>query len=221
MGRLYADLKEITERVSEMGNLSLSMLKRATDSLISPDAGSAEDVIKDYDRISFLDSLIEEEALRILILYQPMASDMRFTATVLKIITHLERIGKYSKNIAKAVVFLRDKETKYRMDEIYVMCNVAVEMVNGVVKAFESRDIKDLENYSALDDKLDGNRCSVIENNVKHMANDADHADAYTYFISIAKYLERVGDNACKIAEKIIYMVSGKHVDLDGTAKTL
>ncbi|MDR0777923.1 MAG: phosphate signaling complex protein PhoU, partial [Methanomassiliicoccaceae archaeon] len=174
-----------------------------------------------YDRVAFLESLIEEEALRILTLYQPMASDMRFTATALKIITYLERIGKYSKNIAKAAIYLKDRPTTYRMDEVYKMCDVAVEMVKGVITAFSTRDITELERFEELDDKLDHYRVSVIEGNVEHMRVDTRAIEAYTYYISIAKYLERVGDNACKIAEKIIYMVSGKRVELDRTVRGL
>jgi phosphate transport system protein len=62
---------------------------------------------------------------------------------------------------------------------------------------------------------------TVIEDTVKHMIDDPSAVEAYTYFISVAKYLERVGDNACKIAEKVIYMVTGKRVEVGGTAKNL
>ena len=146
-----------------------------------------------------------------------MASDMRFTATALKMITYLERIGKYSRNIAKAAIYLRDRPTTYRMNEVYEMCDVAVKMVRGVITAFESRNIENLEKYHELDDKLDHYRVNVIEDNLKHMADDPTSIEAYTYYISVAKYLERVGDNACKIAEKIIYMVSGKRMEIDRT----
>ena len=221
MGRLSADMKTMTASVAEMGELVAEMLEKSVTALVDSDVNLADEVIGKYERVAYLESLIEDETLKVLILYQPMATDMRFTATVLKMITYLERIGKYSKNIAKAAVYLRDRPTTYRMIDVYEMCNVAVEMVRGVVTAFENRSIKGLENYHELDDKLDHFRMSVIEDNIKHMAADTAAIEAYTYYISVAKYLERVGDNACKIAEKIIYMVSGKRVDIERQIRSL
>jgi len=221
MGKLSSDVRTMTASVKEMGELAAEMLEKSVTALVNTDIDLANEVMRKYDRVAFLETLIEEEALRILILYQPMASDMRFTATALKMTTYLERIGKYSRNIAKAAVYLKDRPTTYRMIEVYAMCDVAVEMVRGVVTAFESKNIKDLERYPELDDKLDHYRINVIEDNVKHMRLDPTAIEAYTYYISVAKYLERVGDNACKIAEKIIYMVTGKHIEIDRKARAL
>jgi len=219
--RLTRDMRSMTASVTEMGELAAEMLEKSVSALVNSDEELAEEVKKKYDRIAFLEATIEEEALRILILYQPMASDMRFTATALKLITYLERIGKYSKNIAKAAIYLKDRPTTYRMDEVYEMCNVAVEMVKGVISAFETKDIFKLMKYAELDDKLDHYRVSVIDSNIAHMRDDPKEVEAYTYYISVAKYLERVGDNACKIAEKIIYMVSGKRMDIDRPVRNL
>ncbi|MCL2786010.1 MAG: phosphate signaling complex protein PhoU [Methanomassiliicoccaceae archaeon] len=215
MARMSGDIKSMTVTVTEMGELVAEMLEKSVTSLVNSDVDLADEVIGKYDRVAFLESYIENEALKVLILFQPMASDMRFTATVLKMITYLERIGKYSRNIAKAAIYLRDRPTTYKMIEVYEMCDVAVEMVKGVVAAFESRNVKDLERYHELDDKLDHYRVNVIEDNLRHMAADPTAIEAYTYYISVAKYLERVGDNACKIAEKIIYMVTGKRIEID------
>ena len=107
------------------------------------------------------------------------------------------------------------------MDNVFAMCSVAVNMVRGVVNAFESRNIEGLEKYPELDDELDHYRVTVIDDNVKHMRDDPNALEAYTYYISVAKYLERVGDNACKVAEKIIYMVSGKRIEVSGESGTL
>ncbi|MCL1810875.1 MAG: phosphate signaling complex protein PhoU [Methanomassiliicoccaceae archaeon] len=221
MRRLLQDLRSVTTSVTEMGELVASMLEDAVDALLKSDTELAEQVLERYDRVAFLDSMIEEEAMRILILYQPMASDMRFVATAMKIITHLERIGKYSKNIAKASIYLKDRPVIFRIDEVLDMCEVAVEMVRGVVNAFETKNIEGLEDYNSLDDKLDISRIKVIDGNIQHMRDDPTSIEAYTYYISVAKYLERVGDNACKIAEKIIYMVSGKHMEIGDDKSTL
>ncbi|MCL1983839.1 MAG: phosphate signaling complex protein PhoU [Methanomassiliicoccaceae archaeon] len=217
MNRLTADMMSMTESITEMGELVAEMLEKSVAALVNSDTELANEVIGKYDKVAYLETLIEDETLRILILYQPMASDMRFTATALKMITYLERIGKYSRNIAKAAIYLRDRPTTYRMNEVYEMCDVAVEMVRGVITAFESRNIENLEKYHELDDKLDHYRVNVIEDNLKYMVDDPTSIEAYTYYISVAKYLERVGDNACKIAEKIIYMVSGKRMEIDRT----
>ena len=221
MKRLTADLREMTASVTELGNLAADMLEGAVEALINSDEDMANEVIRKYERIAFLDALIEEEALRILILYQPMASDMRFTATALKMITYLERIGKYSRNIAKAAIYLKERRTDYRMNEVYEMCGIAAEMVRGVVTAFKTKNIKGLEDYDEMDDRLDRRRISVIEDGLRHMREDPGAVEAYTYCISVAKYLERVGDNACKIAEKVIYMVTGRHTEIEKRSHAL
>jgi len=221
MNRLSSDIKKMTAAITELGELVAEMLEKSVTSLINSDVELAEEVRGKYERVAFLESLIEDEALRILILYQPMASDMRLTAAALKLITYLERIGKYGKNIAKAAIYLKDRPTTYYMDDVYAMCDVAVEMVRGVVNAFATKDVSQLENYEELDDKLDSYRRIVIDENVSRMMNNSKSVEACTYYISIAKYLERVGDNACKIAEKIIYMVTGKRVEIDRTVRGL
>ncbi|MCL2786004.1 MAG: phosphate signaling complex protein PhoU [Methanomassiliicoccaceae archaeon] len=215
MKRLTADIKRVTEFVTELGELTAAMLEGAVDALVNSDVNLADEVVGKYERAAYLEALIEDEALRILTLYQPMAADMRFTATALKMITYLERISKYSRNIAKAAIYLRDRPTTYKMIEVYEMCGIAVEMVRGVVSAFESGNVKELYDYNLLDDRLDHFRGNVIEDNIRHMAADPTAIEAYTYYISVAKYLERVGDNACKIAEKIIYMVTGRHIEVE------
>ncbi|MFA6803116.1 MAG: phosphate signaling complex protein PhoU [Candidatus Methanomethylophilaceae archaeon] len=215
MKKFEDEMDALIEDTLEMGELTSMMIENSVKALSKGDTELAEDTSNKYRRITQLDSSIENDALRILMLYQPMSSDMRVVATILKIITYLERIGKYSKNIAKAAIFLSTNPSVCSMDGIPAMGEIAVKMVRDAVLAFKNRDISDLHDYSERDTYLDSMRKEVLRENMIHIHEDPSSVDACIYYISVSRYIERVGDHSCKIAEKVTYMVTGKHVEID------
>jgi len=215
MKKFEDEMNTLIEDTVEMGKLASIMIENSVKALSEGNTELAEDTSKKYTRIAQLDSLIENDALRILMLYQPMALDMRVVATILKIITYLERIGKYSKNIAKAAIFLSTTPSVYSMDGIPTMGEVATKMVKDVVLAFENRDISKLHDYSERDSFLDRMRKEILRENMVQIHENPSSVDACIYYISVSRYIERVGDHSCKIAEKVTYMVTGKHVEID------
>lgn len=215
MKKFYEEMNKLIDSTTEMGALASELIEESVNSLCNKDVDLAGKVIDKFDRITFLDNIIEEESLRILTLYQPAAIDMRTVATVLKTITYLERIGKYSKNIAKATIYLNDKPEVCGSDELYEMCQVAKRMVQISVSALTSRDISNYDVLLDMERSLDKMRDDILEYNVKIMQSNPESADVCTYHISVSRYLERVGDHTCKIAEKVAYMVTGKRINFD------
>lgn len=145
-------------------------------------------------------------------LYQPTAEDTRTVAAVLKCITYLERIAKYSRNIAIATEYLADKPDVEPMGSIGPMGETAVEMVRLATECFERRTVEGLGRITEMDDYLDGMMKACLSDTVEFMRHHPESADVCTYCISVMKYLERVGDHACKIAEKVTFMVTGEKV---------
>jgi len=215
MKKFEEEINTLIDDTIEMGELASVMIENSIKALSEGNTELAEYTSKKYTRISELDSLIEDDALRILMLYQPMALDMRVVATILKIITYLERIGKYSKNIANAAIFLSTTPSVYSMDGIPTMGEVAARMVKDAVLAFKNRDISKLYDYSERDSYLDRMRKEVLRENMIEIHENPSNVDACIYYISVSRYIERVGDHSCKIAEKVTYMVTGKHVEID------
>jgi len=107
--KFHDELKKLKKNLIEMGYLSRDTLKQSVESLKNQDKESAEKIIKNKIKIADMDALIEEKALILLTLHQPMAKDLRQIAAILKIITYLNRIGRYGKDIAKISIELSDK----------------------------------------------------------------------------------------------------------------
>ena len=113
MKRFTEEMDDLVDSMVKMAKLATEMSNKSISSFCKRDVGVADDVINSFSVIRNYDTDIEKKAIRILTLYQPAACDMRTIATVQKCITYLERIGKYSKNIADATHYLKDKLTPY------------------------------------------------------------------------------------------------------------
>ena len=153
-------------------------------------------------------------AIRILTLYQPTAMDTRTFATVLKCITYLERIAKYSRNIAVATKYLSDKPSFEPVELIRPMGEGAVRVVRLSTRCFEERTVEGLDKISEMDDYLDKTMREDLKAIVGFISENGASADVCTYYLSVLKFLERVGDHACKMAEKITFMVTGDRITI-------
>lgn len=215
MKKFEDDLNKLINTTKEMGDLSLSLLKRSIKSFEEKDVPLAEEVIKDFEHEVFLDELIEEDSIRMLTLYQPTAMDIRTISTIMKSITYMERIGKNSKNIARVVKILSTMDAEEVLPEIKQMSNVALEMTEIAIKGLKEDTIEGFNRLSELDNKMDSLRDSAMMSGTSRIHQNPDDTDVYMCYISMSRYLERIGDHTCKIAEKVTYMVTGKHIEID------
>lgn len=214
MSKFHQDLDELTEDVVEMGELVLAMLDRSVKALREGDMEAADWVIQKEKEVLRMDSLIEDEAMRLMALFQPMAKDMRRLATILKMITYMERVGKYGFNIAKASKSLEEFESCCTMPSLPDMADIVVPMVRDAVMAFKIQDVSLVADLTERDDKLDAIRKKVIAESLQFMKDNPERIPPCVYYITISRYLERCGDHACKMAEKVVYMVSGKRIQI-------
>lgn len=215
MKKFEEDVQSLLDSTSDMAELTASMMERAVNAFTECDVDEVTSIIADFDKVDRYDRNIEESAIRVLSLYQPTASDMRSCATVLKSITYLERIAKYSRNIAVATEYLADKPSYPVLDCISPMGDVAVRMTRLVVKGLCNKSIEGFDKICEMDDYLDKGLRSGLKEIIDFITVNPKSADVCTYYISVLKYIERVGDHACKIAEKVTYMVTGKHTVIE------
>ena len=209
MQRFTEDIDSLVAETCEMANLAADMIDKSVQAIVDENLELADEVIDDFDRLTRYDDEIEEAAIRILTLYQPTAVDSRTVATVMKSITYLERIGKYGVNIAKATKYLSDKPMYEPVNMIAPMGETAVRMVKTVIKGFEEKSVDGFDKFQEMDDYLDRTMREDLAKLVEFITTNPDSADVCTYYISVLKYLERVGDHACKMAEKVNFMVTG------------
>lgn len=207
-------LKDLKEYVLEMAHFSLGMLDDAVSALISRELELAHNVDERKDKLRDYDEKIENRSLKIIALYQPMAIDLRVLGAILKIITYLYRIGRYGKDIAAIVDMVQIKYPLSELTGIKHMWEHVKPMINDAIEAFDEAKIDKLKDFEIRDDEVDKMRWSIFRESISYMIEDPKNITVSSHLIMVARYLERCGDHACKIAEKVNYMVTGKHIEI-------
>jgi len=219
--KFHDELKEVRSNVIEMGHLVKNMLKDSVKALQDRDISLAKSVYDLKTKVADMDYTIEKNTFRLIALYQPMAIDMREIACILKLITYYNRVGRYSKDISKITIdMFSDRDHVKKMVSIPYMASIVESMICDAIKAYETRDISKFNDFIDRELKVDDLRYSIYRECLTYMMEDPKKISACTEYIIIARYLERCGDHACKMAEKIIYMVSGERVEIDCREET-
>ena len=211
----HKEILTLKNEVLEMANLALGMLDDSMKALATQDVELAQITIKKKHKIREMDANIEAKALKLIALYQPMAIDLRRLATILKMITYLARIGRYGKDVASVVEEISKKQPyPAPFVNLQHMWEHAKLMIEDALKAFDEADIKYIESFDKRDDEIDEMRWSIFRECLTYMMEDPKTISPCAFFAMIARFLERSGDNACKIAEKVHYMVTGEHKEI-------
>jgi len=210
----HKEIIELKQEVLHMGNLALAMLEDSIEALTNRDIELANSVDKRKHKLRDFDVNIESRTLRLIALYQPMAVDLRRLATILKTITYLYRLGRYGKDIAAIVELIVDKSPLSEVLGIKHMWEHVRSMIEDALQSLDKADISIIKNFAERDDEIDQMRWSVFRESVSFMMEDPRNITTCAHLIMIARYLERCGDHACKIAEKVHYMVTGEHIEI-------
>jgi phosphate transport system protein len=206
------DLDRLRSLVSQMGGLAEQSIAEAMRCLVKRDLEGAERVIRDDKKLDALDEETERRAVQLIALRAPMAGDLRDVVAALKISGVVERIGDYSKNIAKRVPLLENMGKIEPLSLLPEMARIASGMVHDAIDAFLERDaeaaVRVCERDSAVDDFYD----SIFRTLLTHMMENPQSIGQSAHLLFVAKNLERVGDHATNIAEMVIYFVRGRDV---------
>jgi len=201
----------------KMGILTLSAMaeesiQKSVQSLTKRDAELAREVIDHDTQINQKEVEIEEECLKVLSLYQPVAKDLRFIVAILKMTSDLERIGDLGVNIAERAVFL----AKHRPIDIPMdfagMTREVQAMLKGSLDALIQLDAGLARHVLALDDKVDDMNREMFVEIQKEIRKDSSQLESLIHLLSASRHLERVADHATNIAEDVIYMIEGEIV---------
>lgn len=176
------------------------------------DGQLAEIVIERDNEVDMIEVDIEEECLKVLALYQPVAFDLRFVVAVLKMNNDLERIGDLALNIAERAVSLCERRLPPVETRLSEMGELAVDMVKRSIDAFINNDIGLARQVLAIDRQVDALHRDHFEVIKESIIKYPDNALDFIQLLSVSRYLERVGDQATNIAEDIIYLVEGEIV---------
>ena len=153
---------------------------------------------------------VEEECLKILALYQPVAGDLRFVAAVIKINSELERIGDLSANIAERALQLLEEDPVVVPPNVAVMADRTWSILENALDALVHQDAVMARQVLVADDEIDRLYAELIGELKDVIRADLEHLDAIVLLFSVARYLERLADHATNIAEDVLYMVEGE-----------
>ena len=205
-------LEALASAVAQMGGLAEAQLADAVDAIARRDTALAESAIAGDPRIDQLQHTIEDQALKLLALRQPMAVDLRETLAAIKIASELERIGDLAKNIAKRALVL-NREPPIRLTQSLArMGRAALSQLKLVLDAYSDRDAAGAEAVWRNDGEIDEIYNSLFRELLTYMMEDPRTIGLCTHLLFVAKNIERTGDHATNIAEVVYHMASGGHL---------
>jgi phosphate transport system protein len=210
--RFQHGLDELKERLLEMGGMAESAIELAADSYRKRDARLVQQVFEREKAINKSERAIDEMAVDLLAMQQPMATDLRFVLAVLKINSDLERVGDLAVNIAQRSLDLTEEDEIEVPVDIARMTTAVSTMVRRALEAFLSGNAEVAQAVLAMDNIVDRMKDEAFIHLVGQMKNDPERVRAYLDVLLITRSLERIADHATNIAEDVIFWVSGADV---------
>jgi phosphate transport system protein len=212
------ELDVLKEKVLTLGSMVETAIRDSVRSLVERDSDLARDVIKRDHLVNALEVKIDEECVRLIALRQPMAGDLRFITTTMKITTDLERMGDLAVNIAERALELNEEPQLKPFKNIPKMAEITEEMVKDTLDAFV-RGCTNLP-YEVInrDDEVDELTVTNFNELLEIMLKEPRVIPLAVKRTYVAKYLERIADHTTNIAEMTIYMCKGKiirHTTMD------
>lgn len=208
-----SQLATLNTEMIQMGALCEDAISGAIQALLEDNKNLAEKVGNIEMQVDQYERDIERLCMRLLLMQQPVATDLRVVSSALKMISDLERIGDQAfdiSDITKHVSF-REYESKVHIKE---MAKAAIGMVTDSVDSYVKKDVDLAKKVAKADDQVDALFLKVREELVALVRTNQDMAEGALDLLMIAKYLERIGDHAVNVAEWVIYAITGDHVKL-------
>jgi len=208
----HRELEKLKKRILTLGAMVEERVYMATKAIENNNSDLADKIITSDYEIDEMEVDIEEECLKILALYQPVAVDLRFITAVIKINNDLERIADEAVNIARGVKYIAKGEKLHFDFDFYLMAEKTEAMVKKSLDALVNLDVDLAFKVCLLDDEVDqfnGEAHRKVKDVIK------DNPEYVEYFINlllISRHLERIADHATNIAEEVIYLIEGEIV---------
>ncbi len=203
------ELRRLNNAIAEMGGLAESQLATAIEAVVERDSELAAAVVETDTRVDQLQLDVDNLAIRLLALRQPVGSDLRGIFAAIKIAADLERICDYAANVAKRSIVLNQSPPAQPVLALPRMSRVAELLVKDVIDAYVERDADKAYAVWMRDEELDEMYASLFRELLTYMMEDPRNIGPSTHLLFMAKNIERIGDHATNIAEDLYYLVHG------------
>lgn len=203
------EMEHLNQQLIAVGDRVEKQVGSAFDAATQLDVAGAQRIILGDDEIDNMEVQLEEDCLKLLALYQPVANDLRLIISVLKINNDLERIGDHTVQIARSVISLVEKPPIEIPEAMFSIFKLVKLMFRKSLLAFVEADQSLASTVLDMDNKVDILCAKAMPVEIEKIRNDTEQIEQRFTLISICRQLERIGDHASNIAEDVIYLLSG------------
>ncbi|HGN3598283.1 TPA: phosphate signaling complex protein PhoU [Streptococcus pyogenes] len=209
------ELDKLHNQFYSMGTEVLAQINKTVRAFVSHDRELAKEVIEEDDTINNFETKLEKKSLEIIALQQPVSNDLRMVITVLKASSDIERMGDHAASIAKATIRMKGEERIPVVEEqINLMGKAVKQMVEEVLNAYINADDTKAYEIAASDEIIDQYFRNIQTLAVEEIRKSPDAVFAGKEYFQVLMYLERIGDYARNICEWIVYLKTGKIIEL-------
>ena len=208
-------LKELQDEVMIMGDMVAKAVRDSIEALKTRDIERSKEIVKKDLLINKKRFEIEERCLQLIATQQPMAVDLRTIAAILSIIADLERMGDHAEGNAKINIMIGSEPLVKPLIDVPRMTDKGLSMLDRVLKAFINRDAKAARTICDEDDEVDALYDQIYRELLLIMIENPKKIEGATYLIWLAHNLERIADRVTNIAERVVFMVTGKMEEMN------
>jgi phosphate transport system protein len=209
------ELTRLNHDVLAMGTHVEESLRKAALALKTQNVDLAREVKAEDERINALQLKIEDQAAVLIATQAPVARDLRELVTVFKVTDNLERAGDHAVHLAKAAIKLAGEPPFRQIDRLCKMADIECGMVRGAVDAYLNQDADAARRIAAEDDKVDAEHKQMFHEVLELMRERPDQGERISRLLTTSGFLERLGDHMTNICEAVVFMVEGRHIELN------
>ncbi|WP_315039962.1 phosphate signaling complex protein PhoU [uncultured Enterococcus sp.] len=210
------ELLNLHNQFYEMGMLVSSAIHKSVRAYVRHDKAIAQEVIENDLAINNMEVRLEKKSFEMIALQQPVTTDLRMIITVMKASSDLERMGDHAVSIAKSTIRVKGETRIAKIEkEISDMSDYVKKMVDNVLVAYVKTDQEDARMIAQMDDRVNEYYKDIYYKTIESMKENPETVVSGTDYLSVAQYLERIGDYVTNICEWIVYLATGKISELN------
>ena len=206
------ELRRLRDMIARMGGLAERQVADSATALIRRDTELAAEVVARDEALNLLEREVEAFCVRMLALRQPMAADLRLIVACMKISSDLERIGDYARNGAKRAIVIASQPQFGSLNGFIRLAHLVQENLRGAIDALVNDDLARADEVWGADEPVDDIYNGMFRELLTFMMEDPRNITAATHLLFVAKNLERIGDHATNIAERVHFAISGTNL---------
>lgn len=212
--KFHNEIEELMKAIQEYAQFSKTMFIDSIVALETQNPELAASVISRRKELLTWSHEIEEWTMRVIALYNPIGQDIRAISCINRMNESFYRIGRYGKSIATLAADLSETPFDGKIENLSHMADQVMKMIESTISAFENNDIAPIKGIAGLEEEVDELRYRIFRESIARMEEGPSDVSVYIDLVMISRYIERCGDHAVAMAEKVHYMVTGERIEI-------